>query len=111
VPYVKRDESGQIAGLSERSDAEHTEFLKLDHPDITSLVQGGDAQGMRVALEASDLDMIRIIEDLIDVLISQNVINFTDLPTDAQNKLLARQQLRHGMSSLSNLIAEDDTIL
>jgi hypothetical protein len=108
---VKRDANGVIAGISERSDAEHGEFMRLDHPDITALVQGGGTQGVRVALEASDLDMIRILEDLVDVLITQNVINFTDLPSEAQSKLLARRQLRHSMSSLSDLVAEDDTIV
>ena len=111
MPYVKRDANGKITGLSERADAEFTEFVKIDHPDIAALVEGADAQGMRVALAASDLDMIRIIEDLIDVLITNNVINFTDLPAEAQSKLLARQHLRHSMSSLSGLVADDDTIV
>lgn len=111
MPYVKRDENGLITGLSERADAEHNEFLKLDHPDIAALVEGADEHGMRGALAASDLDMIRIIEDLIDVLITNNVINFTDLPAEAQGKLLARQKLRHSMSSLSGLVSDDDTIV
>jgi hypothetical protein len=34
--------------------------------------------------------MARITEDLINVLIGKNIINFTDFPGQAQQKLIAR---------------------
>ena len=38
-------------------------------------------------LSASDPDMIRVLEDLIQVLINKNLITFEDLPETAQLKL------------------------
>ena len=41
-----------------------------------------------------DADFVRVIEDVIDTLISRNVINITDLPDQAQAKLFARKSFR-----------------
>ena len=41
-----------------------------------------------------DADFIRVIEDVIDTLISKNVINITDLPLEAQTKLFGRKGYR-----------------
>jgi hypothetical protein len=35
-----------------------------------------------------------VLEDLVDVLISRNVIRITDLPPEAQNKLFERKRFR-----------------
>ena len=39
-------------------------------------------------LDASDMEMARITEDLIDLLIDRNIINLTDFPNMAQAKLI-----------------------
>ena len=54
--------------------------------------------------------MVRVIEDLVDVLIGKNVFNFTDLPRIAQKKLLNRRQLRRNLSVLTNLVGNADDI-
>jgi len=41
-----------------------------------------------------DADFIRVIEDVIDTLVSKNVINITDLPVEAQTKLFGRKGYR-----------------
>jgi hypothetical protein len=41
-----------------------------------------------------DADFVRVIEDVIDALLSKNVINATDLPAEAQAKLFARKTFR-----------------
>ncbi len=72
----------------------------------------GDSDGStQTQLDASDMEMARITEDLIDVLIGKNVINFTDFPNMAQSKLINRRALRSNMSALTNLVADDDNIL
>jgi hypothetical protein len=55
--------------------------------------------------------MARISEDLIDVLIGKNIINFTDFPKPAQDKLMRRRQLRSNLSTLTSLVGDDDSIL
>lgn len=46
-------------------------------------------------LTTTDKDMARIGEDLIDVLITKGVIQITDLPQNAQDKLAYRKTLRN----------------
>ena len=61
-------------------------------------------------LDASDMEMARITEDLIDLLIGRNIINFTDFPTMAQRKLINRRALRSNMSALTNLVSDEEAI-
>jgi len=61
-------------------------------------------------LDASDMEMARITEDLIDLLIGRNIINFTDFPNMAQAKLINRRALRSNMSALTNLVSDEENI-
>jgi hypothetical protein len=61
------------------------------------------------SLRHSDADMARVLEDLIELLISRGTIQFKDLPQAAQDKLLQRQQARLEMSQQLKLIADDDS--
>lgn len=45
-------------------------------------------------LNASDKDMARVSEDLVEVLITKGVIEITDLPQTAQDKITKRKNLR-----------------
>ena len=54
--------------------------------------------------------MARITEDLIDLLIGWNIINFTDFPRMAQAKLINRRALRSNMSALTNLVGDEENI-
>ena len=51
------------------------------------------------------------VEDLIDLLIGRDIINFTDLPGMAQRKLINRRALRSNMSALTNLVSDEESIL
>ncbi len=55
------------------------------HPEVTDPAQ---------ALSPTDTGLARVLEDLIDVLISKGLIQFTDLPESAQRKLLERRSTR-----------------
>jgi hypothetical protein len=59
-------------------------------------------------LSQTDLGMGRVLEDLVDVLISRRAIQFTDLPLGAQAKLLERRQTRAQMSQRLNLLPDED---
>ena len=60
-------------------------------------------------LMRSDADMVRVLEDLIDVLIERGVIKFTDLPKPAQVKLLQRKDSRTNLAERLDLIGDDET--
>jgi hypothetical protein len=59
------------------------------------------------ALSESDTAIARVLEDLIDILISRGVIQFTDLPEAAQGKLLNRRQTRAMLKDSLQLLPGD----
>jgi hypothetical protein len=63
---------------------------------------------VRHEMEQSDLEMIRVYEDLVDLLVSKNLVLLTDLPLPAQEKLLRRKRLRTMLSPLADIINTDE---
>jgi hypothetical protein len=63
---------------------------------------------VRSEMEQSDREMIRVYEDLIDLLIGKNLLLLTDLPPAAQDKLLRRKRLRAMLSPLADIIDADE---
>jgi hypothetical protein len=59
------------------------------------------------ALSQSDTGLARVLEDVIDVLINRGVIQFTDLPDQAQQKLLERRQTRASLANRLQLLPEE----
>ena len=65
-------------------------------------------QHKHAALSESDVGLARVLEDVIDVLITRGVIQFTDLPEAAQAKLLERRETRANLSNRLQLLPMDD---
>ncbi len=59
------------------------------------------------ALSQTDTSLVRVLEDLIDVLITRGVIQFTDLPEPAQAKLLERRETRASLGNRLQLFPLD----
>jgi len=111
MPYVSRDGNGKINGIGDRPSPQAKEFLPNDNPEVIGYLRGASPSSMLDRLNATDTEMARIAEDLIDVLVSRNILNFTDFPVEAQKKLMARQKLRKSLSALSNLVTDEDDII
>ncbi|MEK6664587.1 MAG: tryptophan synthase subunit beta like protein [Pseudomonadota bacterium] len=105
MPYVRRSESGKIIAASNEPLEGACEQLAADAPELRAFIE--DLAGENNIFESSDMKMIRAIEDVIDLLISKNVICITDLPAAVQSKLMERRSLRHSLNAL-NLIGEDE---
>ena len=58
-------------------------------------------------LSQTDVGLARVLEDVIDVLITRGLIQFTDLPQAAQDKLLERRQSRASLSNRLDLMPLD----
>lgn len=110
MPYVRRSTTGQIVALFQATETDAQEFLPADAPEITDFL--GRPSDVRL-FSKSDEDLIRVLEDLIDVLISKNVFRLTDLPAPAQEKLLSRKHLRQQLSQhrLDNLLDTDQGLI
>lgn len=91
--YVKRNPAGEIIALSKQADAEFTESIASDSAELLVFLHS-EKTAEQIALEQTDQAMGRVLEDVVNLLVEQGVIRFTDLPVAAQQKLLTRRELR-----------------
>jgi len=86
------------------------------HPDVLHFLEASGEQlsdeDRRHLLASLDNAMIRVVEDLVDVLIRKQVIMLTDLPIHAQRKVMARRETRDRLLGQSGFMPhEPDDIL
>ncbi|WP_374246202.1 hypothetical protein [Zoogloea sp.] len=103
MPYVQRDATGRVVALFSEAGPGHEEELPLGHPDTAALT-GSEA------FARLDADLIRVIEDVVDVLIDRGLLRLTDLPPEAQRKLLARKGARARLRQGLDLLGPSDII-
>ena len=108
MPFVKRDETGRVVALYRERSNEAPEFIASGHPEIADFADPDGDRAERGNMLQSDLEMIRVYEDLIDILISKRIVVLTDFPTAAQEKLVRRKRLRSSLSSLTDVLAPED---
>lgn len=110
MPYVERDNAGRIVAAYVEQRVGAAEHLPPEHKDLRAFlgIPGNEIMG---ALVASDLEMARVLEDLVDALVERGVILLTDLPPAAQEKLYRRGILRRRLSDPGALISDDDGVI
>ena len=92
MPYVRRNAEGTIIALLAESDPDAMELLPSSHIEVlTFLGAGSDA----AAFGSLDADFVRVMEDLIYTLIEKGLLQFAELPPEAQRKLQARESFRN----------------
>ena len=108
MAYVMRNPDGVIiAVLSEH--VEGAEEVSANDDGLQRfLSQESPEQRAQQELMESDLGLIRVIEDLIDVLIERGAMMFTDFPEPVQRKLLARRGMRKEFSYMDELFNNED---
>lgn len=115
MPYVSRDASGFVSGIFLRSHPEAAEFLPGDHADIVlffgGVLPGNVENHALIDLTHSDIEFIRVIEDVIDVLIDKKLLTFTDLPDKVREKILSRKDARDRLAGSNDLVVPDEWIL
>lgn len=113
MPFAQRNEQGQIIALFDKPNDEAKEEIRASHEDVLSFLTKGqfDEDETKAYLSQTDYDMIRVVEDVIDLMIKKNLILLTDLPSAAQHKLITRKRLRAKFLLEDTLLIEDDNIL
>jgi hypothetical protein len=114
MPYPLRNADGKIVALLDET-AATTEFLPPEHPEVLQFLVRPSAAGHAgtdLALALEDLKLIRVIEDIIDLLIAKNVIIFSDLPLVVQQKILKKRGCRERLfGNGGDLIGPEESIL
>lgn len=109
MPYIKRDEHNRIVSFSLTEESGLDEYLDDNSSELQDFLQQQIvAPPKNSTLEASDQSIIRVLEDLIMLLSDKGVIQFTELPDEAQNKLIRRLSMRRTINDLSDLVSSDD---
>ncbi|TAN58311.1 MAG: hypothetical protein EPN26_01685 [Rhodospirillales bacterium] len=93
MPYIIRNGQGNIIGVTVEPTEDTLEYLPGGHPEVVAF-EAKEKDSGSSGIAATDFNMSRVTEDLIDLLISKKVINFSELPEQAQRKLLFRKSLR-----------------
>lgn len=105
--YAERDNDGNIISLTSIKGSKAADVKSaVDDEVIEFLNKNDDASYLRLLLNLSDSGVIRTLEDLINLLIDKKVIQFTELPEEAQKRIRERQKLRQKLFS-NDLMVDD----
>ena len=91
MPFVERNTDGRITAIV----SDGTEMLAPNHPDVLAFLFSGSLGESGAALLSADMTLIRVIEDIVETLVSKGILHAGELPAAARDKLKARGGLRH----------------
>ena len=112
MPYVIRDGDGQIIAVHAVQSEQAGERLHADDAELRKFIAAtSDSANLQNVLLASDLELVRVLEDLIALLIDKRIIMLTDLPQAAQRKLARRFELRSQFNDLGGIVVEQEEIM
>jgi hypothetical protein len=104
--YLVRSPDGTVETVS-RQPLQDSVAVDDNAPEVAEFLNRQQSKGFN----ESDADFVRVLEDLIDTLITKNVIRHTDLPPAAQKKLMLRKGLRSRISGALDFMGTDDRLL
>ena len=107
MPHVKRNAEGDIIAIYHQPIEDGLEEIANDDPGLQPFLQ---QTLVNFAIDrpwiVSDLSIVRVVEDLVDMLIERKVFLFTELPEPVQRKLLERRGLRKEFAYMDSLFGE-----
>jgi hypothetical protein len=105
--YIERNKDGEIVGLRNNPSAQANEKKSVIDEEVLTFLnkKAGDESYLHL-LSLSDVGIIRILEDLVELLIKKNIILLTELPAEAQDKIRERKLLRDKMYN-EDIMVED----
>lgn len=102
--YIQRDERGQILQVDDEPFTGMNDTLALQSVELQEWLQAKEEVTARLAkLRASDLELVRVLEDVVAVLVEQGTLKYTDLPHAARAKLDQRAIERADIEGMRNV--------
>ena len=93
--FIVRDANGKVVRLSAEP-VEGAVSAPISDPDVQAY------------LRELDVDLVRVLEDVVDLLVGRGVFRFTDLPESAQEKLLFRKNLRSQWQAVPDPLGKEE---
>jgi len=108
--YIKRNANNEIEDLQFSNLPGYTQ-TSLFEPEIKAFLENTQNEELiKKVLTNLDLDMVRVIEDMVNLMVEKGLILFTDLPEPVQNKLMFKRSLRKSLKPEHSLIEEEETL-
>ena len=110
--YVLRDDNNQVCAVSDKPLSNQWQRVEIEDKSLQRFLQNNPEISTGL-MASSDADFIRVLEDVIDLLIDKQVIQFTEFPDAVQTKLLNRRRYRESLRSNSDttrLLEDGDEI-
>jgi hypothetical protein len=108
MTYVYKNSEGEVVAASAANLGKGWVFMEDNAKEYLEFLE--NSLGEAAPFRESDIQLARVLEDLISMLIDRNLIRFTDFPEAAQKRLNDRQSMRK-KSQLSKLIDENLDII
>lgn len=105
MAYVLKNKEGEIIAASPDTQVA-ADWVEVENTDTEYLDFLDNELKKHHTFRESDIQLARVLEDLISILIDRSLISFTDFPSAAQKRLNERQSLRH--KNRLNLLGDDD---
>ncbi len=107
--YVQRDAEGRLLRVEHEPFEGMTETLAVESEELHRWLAAREEVKARLAsLRESDLELVRVLEDVVGVLVGKGLIRYTDLPEAARRKLDRRAVTRAEIEGLGGLLGDDD---
>ena len=107
----RRDAAGHISALTRHplspQEQQAGGWVPVSADDLGVAFFLHEVSSQMNLLKQTDISLVRVLEDLIDVLIDRGVIQFTDLPEAARTKLLGRHQARDRLAQRLELLPDE----
>lgn len=106
--YVQRDDNGRLLRVEHQPFEGMNDTLAVESEELRDWLKAREEVKARLdSLRSSDLELVRVLEDVVSVLVERGVIRYTDLPEAARVKLDQRAVARAEIEGLSSLLGED----
>ncbi|HWU66590.1 MAG TPA: hypothetical protein VNZ84_06225 [Methylophilus sp.] len=105
MAYVLKNKEGEIVAASPDTQVA-ADWVEVENTNSEYLDFLDNELKKHHTFRESDIQLARVLEDLISILIDRSLISFTDFPSAAQKRLNERQSLRH--KNKLNLLGDDD---
>ncbi|MFD1123211.1 hypothetical protein ACFQ2T_11890 [Methylophilus flavus] len=106
MAYILKNKEGSIIAASPDTQVS-ADWIEVENSDTDYLHFLDEELKKHHTFRESDIQLARVLEDLISILIERNLISYTDFPSAAQKRLNERQTLRQ-KNNLHTLISDDD---
>lgn len=112
MPYIERNQNNQIIALFAEAPSGDAEYLPSSDIDVMGFLNSSPTDEHSIQfLTSSDYELVRVLEDLIEVLVEKDLLLFTELPVAAQKKLMQRRSVRKNLSESGGLMVDENDIL